>query len=387
MKKIKVLYVCPNSGMGGDSQSFLDMMRGIQEKIEPIVLTRKEGPFSQECKKRGYKCIIHEYTDLSGLFAYPLKRIIKRPWRLKAIRYFVSDLKCIIYVLRRVKKNNIDLVHSNVSGCTIGMWIARLLKIPHVWHVREALDLHFGLVREMNRVRKHINKAEARIAISTAIKEHLNMNDKNTFIINDAVRSPKDASYVPCKEKYILFTAAGLTNEKESKGAPTAITAFGMSKLHKDGFKLKMVGNADEYTKVRFLKLAQSYGCEKSIEFVPFQKNIKPFFEKASAFVMASTFEGLGRTTVEAMFFGCPVIASAYSGGTLDIVKNGETGYLFNTVEECSELMRFVCLTDQNKMILRAQDFVVNHFTPDVYGPQILNVYNQILKKNESYKS
>lgn len=383
MRKLRVLYICPNDGLGGDSQSFLDMADGIDSQVEPIVLIRKEGLLSQECKNRGYKCIIHEYTDLSGLFVYPLKRVIKRPWRLRVVRYFLSDFRCLIYLLRVLGKGDIDIVHSNVSGSTIGVWIARLWNVPHVWHVREALDLQRpNLFGGINRIRKLVNKADARIAISTAIKEHLQMKDKNTFVINDAVRTQNDLSYSPEKDKYILFAAAGLTNDKESKGTPIVIKAFGMSKLSDKGYRLKLVGNADESTKNRFLKLAKDFECETSIEFIPFQKNIKPFFEKASAFIMASTFEGLGRTTIEAMFFGCPVIATAYSGGTLDIVKDGDTGYLFNTVEECSMLMKKVCLTDQSDMIHRAQRFVANHFTPEVYSPQILDVYNKITSRN-----
>ena len=105
---------------------------------------------------------------------------------------------------------------------------------------------------------------------------------------------------------------------------------------------------------------------------------MKAFFAQAKAYINPSVNEGMGRTTAEAMFYGCPVIAHA-SGGTLDLVRDGETGYLFNTVEECAELMRKVCIADQEEMILRAQEFARENLSIDNYGKKLLEVYNSVL--------
>ena len=61
------------------------------------------------------------------------------------------------------------------------------------------------------------------------------------------------------------------------------------------------------------------------------------------------------------------------------LVRDGETGYLFNTVEECAELMRKVCIADQEEMILRAQEFVKVNLSIDNYGKKLLEVYNSVL--------
>ena len=107
---------------------------------------------------------------------------------------------------------------------------------------------------------------------------------------------------------------------------------------------------------------------------------MKPYFSKAIAFVNPSINEGMGRTTAEAMFYGCPIIAHA-SGGTLDLIKHGETGFLFKTVEECVELMKKVCYTNQDEVILRAQAFAMQNLSIENYGKKILKVYNTVLKE------
>ena len=95
---------------------------------------------------------------------------------------------------------------------------------------------------------------------------------------------------------------------------------------------------------------------------------------------MASECEGLGRVTAEAMFYGCPVVAHA-SGGTLDLVKDGITGYLFHTVDECAKLIRKVCTTDQEQVIMQAQRFAVNNLSQEIYGPKIMEVYESVLNE------
>ena len=93
---------------------------------------------------------------------------------------------------------------------------------------------------------------------------------------------------------------------------------------------------------------------------------------------MTSDFEALGRVTGEAMFYGCPVIAHA-TGGTLDLVQHGVTGYLYNEIDECAKLIQKVCVSNQKEMIMRAQKFAINNLSLEVYGPKIMEVYNNVL--------
>ena len=142
--------------------------------------------------------------------------------------------------------------------------------------------------------------------------------------------------------------------------------------------RLKLIGKCKESYREELMALAESYGCAEYVDFIPVQEDVKAFFAQAKAYINPSVNEGMGRTTAEAMFYGCPVIAHA-SGGTLDLVRDGETGYLFNTVEECAELMRKVCTADQEEMILRAQEFARENLSIDNYGKKLLEVYNSVL--------
>jgi glycosyltransferase involved in cell wall biosynthesis len=245
--------------------------------------------------------------------------------------------------------------------------------------VREFCDLHFNfeIYKGIPRLRKLINSADARIAISTAIAEHWQMPTQDTWVINDACRKMNDACYVSNKEKYLLFSSYNLT---EAKGTRIAIIAFAKSGVAKQGYILKLMGNCSETYENSLRKTMVEFGVENVVEFVPCQPNIKPYFAHATAYIMASECEGLGRVTAEAMFYGCPVVAHA-SGGTLDMVKDGKTGYLFHTIDECAELIKKVCTENQEKIILQAQQFAIEYLSQEIYGPKIMEVYESVLNE------
>ena len=53
-----------------------------------------------------------------------------------------------------------------------------------------------------------------------------------------------------------------------------------------------------------------------------------PAIRAADVVLMCSRFESFGRVTVEAMLAGKPVIGAA-SGGTAELIQDGETGLLY----------------------------------------------------------
>ena len=377
MKKITILYICIDEKLGGSTASLYNLICSVGNQINPIVLFPAKGKGYDFYVQHGIECHIYPFLKLYELKKNSLFSQRKHPWRWHYIKKLRFDYGCLIFVKKILAGRKIDIVHSNTSPNDIGVLLARKLKAKHIWHVRELCDLHFNfeIYGGLPRLRSLINQADARIAISSAVKEHWQMPNKNSFVINNAIRPKKDSCYIPVKEKYILFSSYCLT---EQKGTTDAIIAYAKSGIAQHGFTLKLMGNCESEYKDSLINTAQYLGVLKTIEFIPCQTDVKPWFEHATAYLMASKYEGLGRVTAEAMFYGCPVIAHA-SGGTLDIVKNGETGYLYSTIDECAQLIRKVCSENQEPLILRAQEFAVNNLSQEVYGPKIMKVYKHVL--------
>lgn len=95
---------------------------------------------------------------------------------------------------------------------------------------------------------------------------------------------------------------------------------------------------------------------------------------------MCSDNEAMGRTTIEAFWNGCPVLGRN-TGGTPELVKDNETGYLFNTVEELASLMGKVAKTDNLQIIENARRFAMQNFTEEEYGKKIEAIYQIVMNK------
>lgn len=374
-KRPNILYICPDESLGGSTRSLLNLILSIKDKIQPIVLLPSPNVAYDEFRRNDIETIVHPFIKLYQRYSW--KNVLLHPWRVFLIRFLRQDIACARYVKKYLDGRKIDIVHSNYSLIYTGYVLAKILKAKHICHVREFIDLDFNynIYGGIPLLRWFVNNADARVAITTAIKKHWQMPIQNTWVINNAILRKEEACYIPEKEKYILYSAYNMT---ERKGARTAIVAFAQSGMSKNGYILKLVGNCHEEYKSSLLQTLREYGMVNSVEFVPYQKDVKPFFSHATAYLMTSEFEALGRVTAEAMFYGCPVIAHA-TGGTLDLVKDGETGYLYDSIDDCANLIQKVCAESQERLILQAQDFAINNLSQEIYGPKIMNVYNKVL--------
>ncbi|MCX7591275.1 MAG: glycosyltransferase family 4 protein [Kiritimatiellae bacterium] len=88
--------------------------------------------------------------------------------------------------------------------------------------------------------------------------------------------------------------------------------------------KLTLVGeNAPEWE-----RLARKLSLDvRSVEFVGFQSDVRPWLAQSDLLVLPSREEGSGQVIVEAMAMGKPVVASRV-GGIPEYVSEGETGIL-----------------------------------------------------------
>ena len=382
---IAVLYICSEYSLDGAAQSLLNMIASVKDKVKPIILCY-EGAVYEYFKNQGIECYVAPHLLVYSGDRGNWSHFVLHPWHLRIVKQFRIKWFFIKIARKNLSDKNICLVHTNVSATTFGVFVSKILKVKHIWHVRECLEegsywdgkLFIG----RKRLKHLINKADARIAVSNSCRQFWGLNEKNTWTLLDAIRSVNDCCYEKEKQPYFLFCSYWVN---EAKGASRAVEAFGKSGLFIPSsefdatIRLKIVGACSDGYKKELLALAESYGCSDYVDFVPVQEDVKTYFTNAMAFIQPSLNEGLGRATCEAMFFGCPIIAYA-SGGTLDLVKDGETGYLFNTVDECAELMKKVCAANQEEIIFRAQEFARQNLSVENYRKKIMEVYNTVLK-------
>ena len=344
--------------------------------INPIILLNQEGKVAERMRMLGFNTIIHPFFYL---WERPkrLKTLLHHPNRSTYYRFLTVNRKCVRDTIADLKGTHVDMVHSNTSITTVGVPLAKKLGAKHVWHIREFLDLDFGIsvYGGRDRLRRMINTADVRICVSKAVSSHWHFVPENTHVLWDAVGfDDHPECHFGLKERFFLFCAANVTRQK---GAIEAVEAFCLSKLSLEGYCLKIVGHCEDSFRNELLSIAAQHGEGGNIVFYDYTNQIHEFFSRATAFLMCSQCEALGRVSVQAMYNHSLVIAKN-AGGTTDFIRNKETGLLYDTVDECASLMRFAANNDLSGITDRACLFVKENFSFEHYRTELSRIYQSI---------
>ena len=380
---LTVLYVTfAHENFDGATYSLMDLIRSVREHVHPIVMVRKEGCVFDYFTEAGVECIVCDFKE--DLVGKPVKFHQYIRYALKYIpnnlAYYLKNRKCSETVAQILKGRPIDIVHINNTVLSVGYSISKSLNSKYVWHLRGFMDLDFGWM-PLRGWKKHYNtlkQTDAIIAITKPVLEHhVPLENKNSYVIPDAVRRRDDTCLVMPKEKYFLFCAGFLT---EQKGCGFAISAFAKSGLAANGYKLKIIGE-DQSDYISILKKMVAHAdLSDAVEFLGRSDQVKEYMSRATAFLMCSENEGMGRVSIEAMFYGCLVIGRN-AGGTKDFVFDGKTGLLFNDINGCVAAMQKATEKHHQDIVRRAQQYAQENFSIENYGDKILNVYRNILNQ------
>jgi len=165
------------------------------------------------------------------------------------------------------------------------------------------------------------------VCVSKAIENKIRrkFGFENTLTIyNPVVFSNKvDEILSNVPEKYILFFGR---LEEQIKNFSLLLNSFKLSKVYEKGTKLLMVGGGPDKAFIE-TKIAE-LGLTNFVQLIPFQKNIKPYIQKAKCTVLSSRFEGFPMSLVESLAAGTPVISVDCESGPNEIIINRVNGLL-----------------------------------------------------------
>lgn len=111
------------------------------------------------------------------------------------------------------------------------------------------------------------------------------------------------------------------------------------------------------------------------------ETEMKSQYLKSHVFVCPSAIENSPNSVGEAQLLGVPVVAS-YAGGTMDMVKDGETGFLYRFEETASLAYRICQLFADDKLCMQMseRERSVAHLRHDatVNASTLINIYNNL---------
>lgn len=298
----------------------LPLMRGARARGHEVVAACAEGPLLAPVRAEGFRVV-----------AVPLQRGWSPLAHIRALRALVA--------LCRDERPDVVHAHMPISGL-LGRLAARragvgrvaytshgfLFNQPGPWSRRGvSLALEWTAGRWLTDVLLTVSEAEAddarRLRITPAPTAVGNGRDPSVFRPNPAARARiRTALGVP-DDRPVVISVARLVAHKGLAEIAVALRDVPEAEFWVVGERLATDRGPDVAAALR------AAGLDDRLRLLGYREDIPDLLAAADVFALASRFEGLPMSVIEAMLCGLPVVACDIRGPREQVV-HGETGLL-----------------------------------------------------------
>ena len=341
----------------------------MKKGVSPIVVMPDRKDLFQDIEAMQISTLTATYRDNTYPPIREKKDYLLFPFKLIARR--LVNHRAVKQLARQLQGRHIDLIHTNVSVCSIGYQLSRKLHVPHVYHIREYADIDFNMYFFPTRkayLRQLAQPDSYSVCITKDIQRHFHQENASSSIVvyNGIQNQTEEMPNVP-KDDFFLF--AGKIDP--SKGVLELFEAYYDYKCSAGhAIPLYVMG---EQTNAGYLRKLTSYirqhNLQNDITIYGPRTDIRQFMQKTTAIIIPSLNEAFGRCMPEAMFNGCLAIAR-YTGGSKEQIDNGldftgqDIALKFSSSEQLSAILAEVGSrqTDYFQPMRERAFSTVNHF-------------------------
>jgi glycosyltransferase involved in cell wall biosynthesis len=318
---VKILCIIQCTNLGGMEQSALLLLEEFQNmghQTELISLNNM-GELGELLKKNHIPASSIGYHGKWGWRSFlPLRNLLKTK-QADGLIMVGHNLMAMLALGNLCAGNRLLSIHFHHEG-VLPHWVWRI--IYHVAVVRFKYIIYPSrfIMHEAQRICPFLNTA--RRTISYPISLPIILPEERSVIEKTVVRQelnlPADAKIIgnagwliPRKRWDIFLRVAQLV----LKEIPDA--------------RFLIAGDGPELPKLK--QLAVSLGVEKSVVWLGWQKDLENFYHVLDVLLFNSDWDAMGRTPLEAMSHGVPVVASVIHGGLNEIIDDDAYGFFINT--------------------------------------------------------
>jgi len=387
MKKIKVLFLEDVGERAGGSNSLLQLFSNISNDIDIHIFSPK-GYFTSEAKKYTNNFFYSKITRYESIVLFSQR--IPNPYHI--FLRLLDSIKIYLYV----KKNSIDIVHSNdLDGHIIAWLLNHLFSIKSIWHIRimtwpkilYKLKRVSKIIFVSNAVRQYSLKESSK-KNTTVIYNGIDVNQFKTELQNQSKNNIRDKLNIT-KNEFIVGYVGRVKDQKRQKVLLEAINL-----LIKKGHQVRLIivgddtvtkesisGNASNYFN-ELKDLIAQYNIEDNISLVGHQSNVAQFYNIFDCFAFPAINDSNPRVILEAMAAKIPIVANN-TGGVVDMLEAGKYGLIYN-VDNINDLSDKIELLIDNYSIIDTESAfkkLKNDFTIREHAKSVLSLYKDIIKE------
>ena len=309
MRRARILYLITKAELGGAQVHVAELINAFRREFDVFLGTGQDGFLVKEVQKLGVPVLILKHL------VHPI-----RPWK---------DIKALIEAsaIMRTLRPHLVHVHTSKAG-VIGRFAAlysraKTVFTVHGWAFAE------GVTWKRKLFAIPIESLAAKFTSKIVVVSHADGRLAHRYRI--------------CRPDQIVVIHNGIPDvplRANADGGPPVrvvmVARFAPPKAHDQLLKalaavidrpwvLWFVG--DGPTRASVEHLAHRLGISERVTFFGERTDVAELLAKGHIFVLASNWEGLPLTILEAMRAGLPIVASDV-GGVREAVIDGETGFL-----------------------------------------------------------
>lgn len=308
MSKKRILIIENSTHVTGALKSIVHSSIELIQNFDFIFVVPKRSKGISWVRNKGIKTI----------YELPMQELSKDFFSL--VLYFPRLIINATRLKRIINEERIDLVHSNDLYNMLPVIANRFgRKVPYICHIRFLPD-KFPKILFSTWINIHLRYSHQVICVSKHLASALPKHSKISIIYDGL---PQGVFHY---EKLTIDTRmVYLGNIIQGKGQEYAVKAFAKIAGRYPNWKIRFVGGDMGLKKNALFKLQLMAMCEESnlnsqIEWKTFTDDVEIEYKTASIALNFSESESFSLTCLEALFFGCPVIATRSGGDRKSVV-------------------------------------------------------------------
>lgn len=384
---MKVLYITHARDLTGANSSLLQMVTELREyhNIEPFVVYPDRKPNGQKTIKDALKERNISGAACGRMVCFQREHV----GFIYKIYFILSDIINIIQILWAIRGHKFDLVHTNTSILDLGLYISKILRIPHVWHLREVgwLSFNYRSIFGPSYMKWVYGNSTKMIAISNNVQKEFTPYiplDKTVRIYNGVF--PPAGIKVPdhsC-DSYKICIVGRVEENKNQMEAVKAVQQLVEKGINR--FRLYIIGGYNNLYGEKVIKYVEDNNLSQYVVFMGLRNDVHEILNDMNIGLMLSRHEAFGRVTVEYMLHSLFVIASNTSAN-LEIVKDGSNGFLYS-FGDSSDLAKKIEYILNRRLQIEAvakagYEDAIHNYTSKANSDNVYKLYEEILVKSK----
>ena len=317
--KILALIQCAN--LGGMEQStvlLLDEFLKMGHEVELLSLN-DIGPLGPVLQQHDIPASAVGYRGWSGWRSFlPLRRVLrtKRADALVMVGHNLMAMLALGDFCRERRALSLHFHHQGVkSGWAwrliyrVALWRFKSIIYPSAFIMQEAL----GIIPQLSHTMRTVSyPIPAPISLPPAAEAAQALRCREELGLAGHDKVVGNAGWLIPRKRWDVYLEVAA---KVAAAVPEA--------------RFLIAGDGPERAKLR--RLADDLQIADRIVWLGWQKDLGTFYRALDVMLFNSDWDAMGRTALEAMSFGVPVVASVAHGGLKEMLDSDEYGFLINT--------------------------------------------------------